>query len=305
MEEQKRVKNPLVNEKAANRLAAMFHPSLSFMATSDGIVDEIKTRRSCLPPAELRKLNFMLGVLPDVKPTAEYVVIVSCAAMATPNEIASYFRLLEKYGVDFTVLDDEMCCGFLATEQSTVKEDWEALERAKEAAKVFAKDNLDAAMAKGAKDILHFCIWCLYTYNWAKKEGAFGEEGEKVGQLHYMQPIFDRMDKVKLRMEKPTVIGYYEGCHLRTDAVYPGVKIDWSQYRQLLDRIENAKIVDLKNICCLPDAEKVVDNAMKEKVDVMTSPCYACWMYTLLASRAMGGPPSMFYPALIGQAAGV
>ena len=304
MEEPGRKKSPLLHEKAIQRMAALYHPSMSFMSTVDGIIDELRKRRTNLPPAKLRKNAYMLWLQPNIRPTAEYAVMVSCVSLATPFELLSYFRVLDKYGVEYTVFDDEMCCGYLAPESAVKKEDWEALKRAEEACKDFTRDNVDAARAKGAKNILYFCSWCYYTHTWAQTQGAFGEEGEKIGHLSYFAPIFDRLDKVKLRLEKPTAIGYYEGCHLRAEAVFPGVKIDWTPYRQVLDRIENAEIVDLPNTCCMIAVEKVIEQAKKSKVDVVTSSCLACWMQLRFASRAAGGPPVKFFTTMLDEASG-
>jgi len=258
------------------------HPSRAFMGDVDRTIDEIRTRKNVDPQPWLRKAAFLMGLLPDIRPAAEYVANLGCSPpFISPNVVRSYFRVLDKYGVEFTVLDDEVCCGWVALEPAVVREDWERVKKAEEACQEFMKENVDVATAKGAKNLLHLCEWCLYTYNWAHQKGAFGEEGQKVGQQTLLAPIFDKLDRVKLRMEKPTVIGYYEGCHRRTGAVFPEVKIDWSPYRQVMDRIENTEVIDLPNACCLTGAEKVIEAAKKKQ-----GRCYGLSLLSLLLLSA-------------------
>jgi len=297
----KRLKSPILSEKAAQLRVALSHPSRSFIGDVDRTIDEIRTRQNVDPQPWLRKAAFSMGLLPDIRPTAEYIANLGCSPpFISPNVVRSYFRVLDKYGVEFTVLDDEVCCGWLALEPAVVQEDWTGAKKAEEACKEFVKENVDAAIAKGARNLLHFCEWCVYLYKWAHQEGAFGEEGQKVGQLTLLSPIFDRLDRVKLRMKKPTVIGYYEGCHLRTDIVLPDVKLDWSPYRQVMDRIENAEVIDLPNTCCLTGAEKVIEAAKKRKVDAIVCRCYPCSCYLYLVSKE--AVPIKFIPEILDEA---
>ena len=259
MEKRKPVKSPILSEKAARMRQILGHPSRGFIGNVDRTIEEIRTRRNVDPQPWLRKAALLMGLLPEFKPTAEYVVNMGCSPpFLSPNAVRSYFRVLEKYGVEFTVLDDEVCCGWVALEPALVKEDREGMQKAAKACKEFMKENVDGAVAKGAHSLLHFCEWCAYLHAWAQQEGAFDEKGQKVRQLSLLEPVFDRMDRVKLRMKKPTVFGYYEGCHVRTDIVCPGVKIDWSNYRRIMDRIENAEVIDLPKVCCMTAAEKIL-----------------------------------------------
>jgi len=276
------------NPIAAGRMAALWHDSMSFMTTTEGIANEIKERKNVCPQAGLKKIAFGLGLLENIPEKAEYVLAVGCfPPFITPGVLKSWFDVLRKYGVAFTVLDDEVCCGWLALEGAVAGEDWEALKKAEAESKIFMKENVDASVAKGARAMIHFCEWCLYANNWARNEGAFGEEGHKVEQQTLLAPIFDRLDKVNLKFDKPKTVGYYQGCHARTNAAFPGIEglLDWTPYRRVLDRIDNAEVVDLPNTCCMLGAEKVIEDAKNRNIDVITCRCYPCSIYLTLVSK--------------------
>ena len=82
------------------------------------------------------------------------------------------------------------------------------------------------------------------------------------------------------------MVGYYEGCHARNHAFAPGISLDWDKYRELLDRIQGLKVVDLpKSACCSVHPELIVEEARKKDLDTILCSCIGCYIRVGAAAR--------------------
>ena len=97
--------------------------------------------------------------IPQPKETAENCVAFGCyLSFLNPLELRDYLKLLDHLGVDYTYLEEELCCGLpmlFATEG-------EEREKAMKACREFMETNRDSAQRKGATTISYFCPWCAY-----------------------------------------------------------------------------------------------------------------------------------------------
>jgi Fe-S oxidoreductase len=223
----------------------------------------------------LRWMVLLGAGIPMPKATAANVIVLSCyLPFITPLLLRDYLELLDRLGLEYTYLEKELCCGLpmvLTTEGAE-------RDKAIEASKEFMRMNRDSAQQKGATTLAYFCTWCAY---WAKS--VFPDEADH--HVYYPDLIIERLEKETLRVA-PTVVGYFEGCHLGNRYFAPGIDLDWGRYRQLLDRIDGLRVVDLPpKICCRDHPERIVEAAEENNLDTIVCSCISC--YVVL--KAVGG----------------
>ena len=217
-----------------------------------------------------------LGIA-DPKPTAENMIIFGCYTPFTyGNMLRDYIKILDLIGLDYTYLEDEMCCGAPMILPTSGAE----REKAKKAGREFMQMNNDMAQQKGATTIAYCCGGCTRM-----AKGLLPEEAGR--HVHLLDLIAEKLEKKALRIS-PTVVGYFEGCQARYSAVFPGVNFDWAGCRGLLDGIEGLTVLDLpNNICCTKQPERIMEAAEKQNLDTIVSPCNGC--YNRLGIAADGG----------------
>jgi Fe-S oxidoreductase len=223
---------------------------------------------------------------------ADLAVFFGCyRPFTTPFLLQDYLRLLDILGVDYTFFARENCCGLPLAMQSGPAE----LERNLAAGYEFNRRNLELARDKGASRLAYCCIGCAYTAQHHFKDSP--------GEHAYMlDVIFDALEGKHLRIA-PLTVGYFEGCHTFYKGVFPGVTLDWTRYRAELERIEGLRIVDLPSgLCCKRGAAKIVEQAVKQNLDTLASPCNGC--YLALKPAANGKARLLTVPALLLQALG-
>lgn len=221
---------------------------------------------------------------------AENVILGGCyLPFSLPQSLRSYVEILEHLGLEYTFLDKEYCCGLPMVEMN----EGEEREKAQELAKEFMRMNLSRGRELGAKKAVYCCVWCAYL---AKKLLP----DEDVDHLYYPDLIVDRLEQEDLRL-KPTVVGYYEGCHARNRDWALGVRLNWARYRKLLDRIQGLKVVDLpRRVCCADHPERIVEEATRLNLGTIVCSCLACQMRV---GQAAGGQVQMkFLPDLLRDA---
>jgi len=224
------------------------------------------------------------------KPTAENVVIFGCYIPFTePMLICDYLRLLDVLGTDYSYLEKEFCCGSPLRDSAGPNERDQALRVSRE----FMQLNRDSALQKGAKNIVYCCSGCAHT-----AKSFFPAEADH--HMYYFELLFDKIEQRTLKIA-PTTMGYFEGCKTRYRKQYPGAEIDWKRCRNLLDRIEGLRIVDLpNNLCCSAKPEGIVQAAQQHGLDTILCSCNSC--YGSLKAAAQGKVEVKFLTELLLEA---
>ncbi len=183
-----------------------------------------------------------------------------------PQLLRDYIKILDLLGVEYSYLEEEHCCGMPMIFTTTGAE----REKAMKAGKEFMQMNRDIAQQKGATNIVYSCIGCAHA-----AKGFFPDEAAH--HMYYFSLIIDKLEKKTLSIA-PTVMGYYEGCQIRYNELFPEVSLDWGRCRQLLDRIEGLEIVDLPHkICCAEHSDRIVETAEKQNLDTILCSCNGCY----------------------------
>ncbi len=217
-------------------------------------------------PAALRNMLLRGLGLPPSDMRAENLVLFGCyMPFSAPFLLRSYVRLLDRLEVDYTYLSKESCCGtplLISAEEDN-------REEAKNLSRELLNQNLAAAEEIGARTVAYFCKGCWYV---SQKYLT----GPKINETYYADIFMDKLSGKSLRV-KPTVVGYFEGCHTHYRQITRGVELDWGKYRKLLDRIEGLKVVDLPNkICCHANPQGILAEAAGRNLDTIVSTCISC-----------------------------
>jgi len=266
-------------------------PWLSLVAgrTVDEQIECIRKNGNHGTSPVLRRMVLRGAGIPRPKETAENLIVFGCyLPFITPLLLRDYLEVLDRLGMEYTYLENELCCGL----PMIVTTEGAEQEKAIEAGKEFMRMNRDMARQKGATTIAYFCTWCAH---WAKS--VFPDEASR--HVYYPDLIIEKLEEQTLRVA-PTVVGYYEGCHLGNRYYAPGVSLDWGRYRQLLDRIEGLRVVDLPSkICCRDYPERVVEAAEKNNLDTILCSCISC--YVVVDAVAGGRVQVKYFPEVLLQ----
>lgn len=246
------------------------------------------------PEALLKRLLWALDIQKP-KEKAENLILFGCyGPYRIPFSLQRYLSLLERLGIEYTYLTKEHCCGVPVLEAALEAGNRDRVQLVEKACKDFIHMNISAGRERGAKNVIHFCTWCVHLYK------KFFPEDK--AQFYFLDILLDKLEKIDLQVI-PTVVGYYEGCHLRNRHLAPGVELDWAAYRSVLDRINGLKVVDLSaKACCTVNPGKVIEQARKLGLGTIVCSCRACHMR--LVDVAKGRMRMQFLPDLLLDAVG-
>jgi heterodisulfide reductase subunit D len=218
------------------------------------------------------------------KRKAKVVYFVGCVASYFPmtKKIPqSFVQILDKAGVDFTILGgEEWCCGFPMIAAGMKKK-----------AEALLQHNLEKVKEKGAEKVVFACPSCYHTW----KERFHSE----IEIFHATQFIKKLIDEGKIRLKgKPTKVTYHDPCDLgRASGVYEAP-------REILKAIPGLELVELEFNreqckCCggggdlemvRPDLSAAMAQAKIEEIkatgaDIVITACQQCIRTILSTAR--------------------
>jgi len=235
--------------------------------TLDEQIEDIQRCRDHTTTPVIRAGLLQALGLPEPKPTSENLLTFGCyTPFFFPFVLRDYIRLLDILGVDYTYSLDAACCGapiILASSKAQ-------LEQAIKVSKESAQKNHDLAQQMGASTTIYCCPGCTRM-----DKGFFREEAER--HRYILDVITDKLEKETLKVA-PTTVGFFGGCQTRYTAIFPDAKLRVDRYRKLMDRIEDLEIIDLtQDICCSKYSERLVQEAQKQTLETIVSPCNGCF----------------------------
>lgn len=265
----------------------------------------VKVERNPYMEKHSDRLKWLPGSIKDSLPRkAEYVYFVGCTASYRQKHIAlatvNVFRAL---GIDFTIAQDEWCCGspMFRTGQ------WDL-------AKEFAEHNVALLDKYGAEGFITSCAGCYKALKKDYQEGLPEGYKDKLGLdfrakvLHSTQIVAERIKKGEVnftgKFEK--FVTYHDPCHLgRHCEVY-------EEPREVLKAIPGVKLVEMErnrkfSFCCgagggvraafpeysLEVAEKRIAEAEMTGAEILTSACPFCYRNLNDALSAKGSNMKM------------
>ncbi len=188
------------------------------------------------------RLNWMKGIENEVqrKAKAEILYFVGCTSSYRQKDLAqATIKLLNKLGVDYTVSEDEWCCGspLMRTGQ---------LDQVKD----LVNHNLELIKTINAKTVITSCAGCYRTLKLDFPKYAEALEGIEI--LHVTEFLEKMVKEGKLELPKKfenIIVTYHDPCHLgRHSEVYDAP-------RAILKAIPGIQLVEMTRIkenawCC-------------------------------------------------------
>ena len=182
----------------------------------------------------------------EIPNEAETLFFVGCHASYMYPEIAkSTANILKQGKIDFTILNDERCCG--------VTQIWDGQVQI---AKVLANHNVNAIREADAKRVVTACAECYHTIKFDYPELI--EEKLDFEVLHISELLSDLVNKGKIKFkEYRKKITYHDPCQLgRGSSVY-------EPPRNILKSIQGIELLEMKrhhesSWCCGSGAGQVV-----------------------------------------------
>ncbi|NVM27934.1 MAG: (Fe-S)-binding protein [Candidatus Helarchaeota archaeon] len=223
------------------------------------------------------RFNFIMSE--NFPPKADIVVFFGCTAAYRQKGIAeSTYKILKKANIDFTILEDEKCCGsvlFRLGHYDKLKEQ--------------ARELIDQIQKTGAKTVIFPCAGCYRTFKIDYPEIV--EMPENIEFIHiaeYLERLV-KDNKIHFKLDSHAQITYHDPCHLGRAA---GV---FEAPRFLINSINSAKFIEMEtrrnysHCCgagggvksCFPDLSSKIGvnrimEAAQNEIDFLVSACPFC-----------------------------
>jgi Fe-S oxidoreductase len=195
---------------------------------------------------------------------AENVIITGCLnVFSLMDSIKSLANIFDHYGVSYTFLSKEFCCGNYLYRPAIKVRDQETLKKCQEISKEFVGKNLEYSKQLGANCIILFCPPCYPVYKY-----AFPEENIKF----YPEALNEVMDIINYQVN----IDYYAGCY-RLHKYFSPVPMDLKSTDDVFSKIKGLEInrISAPQCCYKPEGLKhMVENVETKKMVHICTGCY-------------------------------
>ena len=239
----------------------------------------------------LRVLKIGLKVNTDIP--SENVLLTGCHPLTALIPVKSVSDVLTHYGVSFTFLSREHCCGHQPLKQY-FNEDSQESSRIRiydDFARKSEYHNILKAKELGAKAIITICAGCNTMWNRLSKN-----QGLEI--RHYLDLILDVFEQAHLERE----IDFYEGCHRPHNFVPEFQNSIPEKSKRILACIEGLAFNELPaELCCRVAPEKVMSLSRTGTIVTSSSCCYSY----LTRSCNADSPKVQFLGELLSESLGI
>jgi Fe-S oxidoreductase len=209
----------------------------------------------------LEKIGFRIGE------DAEYVIKTGCfAPEGMPHVLSAFKTLLDRFEVNYTLLEKEYCCGWMPLGQPAVMaKNEEDIATSKELSKEFILQNFRQAESLGAKSIVLFCSACEPSYSNLQDETS-------LEVISYTELLDRHFPGGKLDLG----IDYYAGCY-RFRRRITDKPLDIEPAVRVLNRIEGLRVNHLDNdLCCYipPHIDQLTQKIRNNTIVTICTGCY-------------------------------
>jgi Fe-S oxidoreductase len=165
----------------------------------------------------------------DWPETAPVIFYVGCTSSYREKEIAqTTVGLLDKVGVDYTIMPNEQCCGCVLLRLGRTR----AFDR-------ITKANIEQMKAIGAHTIVTSCAGCFRTWKVDVTQQGYKYDLEILHITEYLDKLMQE-GKIAFKSPRQLKVTYHDPCHLgRHGEVYEAP-------RRVIQSVENATLVEMK-----------------------------------------------------------
>jgi Fe-S oxidoreductase len=252
--------------------------------------EKIRRLSSYVDHHEQRERLLRSGLRADVDKRAEFAVMTGCNPLLSLTAVKSFIDLLHSFGVSYTFLSQEVCCGRPVREGMFYQEPADAGEKRKydDFIRESLLNNANQARELSAKAIVSICNGC--DMMWNLYGASLG-----IGIVYYAEFLSGIYKKGMLDKE----IDFYEGCHklhrLSPDSLERGI----SSAKDLMSRIEGLKFNEISSdMCCRTVPQDIF---AKCTTDTLVTPSQCCYSL-LMTARPEHGPQVKFLGEVLFEA---
>jgi heterodisulfide reductase subunit D len=212
------------------------------MPNQKAFADSVEAEHNPYKEKHKDRLNWKEGIeneVPD-KETAEVLYFVGCTSSYRQKDLAqATVKILNKLGVDYTVSEDEWCCGspLMRTGQLDLVDD-------------LVKHNTELFKKTGAKMVITSCAGCYRTL--LKDFPNYGGALEGVEVIHISQFLEKMIAEGKFTLPKKfenIIVTYHDPCHLGRHSG------EYDAPRAIINAIPGVELIEMARIrenawCC-------------------------------------------------------
>lgn len=208
---------------------------------------------------------------------AEYALLASCYnPFLEPGDMKAFRNLLDHFGVNYTLLQKEYCCGCLFYRQAIIDKIEEDIKGSDPLAGEFLEENLKQIRAAGAGKILFYCAGCDMVYD--RFRDTVSEE------VLWYPTLFARLfEGGTLELQAD----YYAGCHLFRRTLNSNLP-DLDSVLTILNRINGLELNHLNHKLCCNNPKQLETLTASVKNRTIITACTGCSLYLRQALAGQG-----------------
>ncbi len=255
-------------------------------------IKKIENLGSSLDHYEQRERLLRVGLGANVDKKADYVIKTGCYGLFSLAPVKSFIDLMHHFGVSYTFLSKEVCCGRNIVEDMFLQglKDEAQRQSYEGFVRQCASNNLTQAKALGAKAMVTICAGCNTMWNRYLKD-----EGVEV--LHYLDLILKAFNGSRLPLE----VDFYEGCHRWHKFVPDFQESMIENSKKVMARVEGLVFREISSkLCCRLVPEKIFASSQTSTIVTPNGCCYGF----LTRSRPADGPRVKFLAEILWESLG-